>query len=196
MSSQSTGNIKMVVVVMLVLCTCLCLSVCLQLAAFMPTSGMWYPQQLNCEQQPGYMMSSEQGTQQSNYNSGSGQMMSTEETNGGSDRIRKVSPNSVQNVSGQWKVDNPSGESGIFAVMSEGCGYCKKLQQTVNQAQNIKPFNFSFMNTEDSGYAKMQEMQISAVPQIYRMDEDGYLSEYTGHRTPDNLIRNSYVDYR
>jgi len=106
----------------------------------------------------------------------------------------EVLPNAVRNVGGRWQLISPltHGGGGLFAIVAGWCSHCSTLKATVPQAQQIRSFDFFWMDGDRTPehQEKTQEMGIEGFPTIYTIKKDGFLEPYEGGRSAQDLASN------
>ena len=106
----------------------------------------------------------------------------------------EVLPKTVQMRNGRWQLNHTKAHpgGGLFAVTAEWCPHCVQLKnQVVPKAKELNSFNFFWMDgdkTEDAR-TKSQQLNIEGFPTLYRIERDGYLTEYNGDRSPSGLAQ-------
>lgn len=106
----------------------------------------------------------------------------------------EIAPNALQKgPDGRWRIVHPSAHPGgaLFAVTAPWCGHCQNLKKNVTQAQLVQPFDFFYLDGDqsDSHRAKIEQMGIQGFPTMYYVGKDGILKEYNGGRHPEALAR-------
>ena len=94
---------------------------------------------------------------------------------------------------GKWRITHPAAAPGgaLFAITSEWCTHCKNLKKNVQEAQLIQPFDFFFLDGDqtDAHRAKTTEMGVQGFPTMYQVGKDGVLTDYNGGRHVEALAR-------
>jgi hypothetical protein len=107
----------------------------------------------------------------------------------------ELSPNSLRRTpDGRWQITLPAAHPGgaLFAVVAPWCGHCSNLKNNVFQAQSANPFDFFFLDGDQSDFhrKKVEQMGVMGFPTIFYVGKDGYLKEYNGSRSSEALARN------
>lgn len=108
--------------------------------------------------------------------------------------MTEILPSAVQNRNGRWQINHPALHAGgaLFAITAEWCPHCTQLKGAiVPQAQRFNPFLFFWMDGDktDAARTKTQQMGIQGFPTIYYVGKNGYLQQYDGDRSPQQLAR-------
>lgn len=102
-----------------------------------------------------------------------------------------IEPESVRKGPGGAWVSAVKGP-GLLAIVSDFCGHCEALKTTVSRASQDRPLRAYYISADRKDSLTqnlMRDMDVTGVPDIYRIELDGRLVPYTGKTDPDSLLR-------
>jgi thioredoxin family protein len=102
-----------------------------------------------------------------------------------------IEPESVRKgPDGEWvaTVKGPA----LLAIVSKFCHHCEALKTTISKASQDRPVRVYYISADRKDPTTqdlMRSMDVTGVPDIYRVDGSGKLVPYTGKTDPDSLLR-------
>ena len=102
-----------------------------------------------------------------------------------------IEPERVQKGSGGAWVTTVKGPA-LLAIVSNFCGHCEALKATLSNASRSRPLRAYFISA-DRKDAKtqnlMRDLDVTGVPDIYRVEPNGQLVPYKGKTDSESLLR-------
>jgi len=107
---------------------------------------------------------------------------------------KSVDPRQLRNVNGTWVV--PFAGPAMLAIVSDSCGHCHALKRTLDTMKDAPTAYFLPADNADAETQNLlRSLDITGVPEIFWVDENGQLVRHNGSRDEETL-RNQFSGSR
>ena len=102
--------------------------------------------------------------------------------------IRSLNAGSLTRRGNKWVA--PVRGPALVAVVSDFCGHCTTLKKTLSTMKTpVKAYLVSSDNQDADTQNFMRSMNITGVPELFRVSDDGTLDTYHGARDETSLVQ-------